>query len=267
MGKYAKKKSGQKKSSKLTMWVIAACCIALPVAVIAIGWALQDKPATPVTPTVPTDPIAPTVLVPTFPTVPETTTQPNEVTVAYPYLDGNLVIEHIGSYAGIYMEDGTDDTVSNLLMLTVKNNGAQDLQLARIELQYSNFLATFQITNLPAGEKVVVLESSRNAYVEEMPRSAQLKDVVYFAEPMSLQEELISISGGSGYVEVSNISGQDITDDIIIYYKNSTPDALYGGITYRVRISGGIAAGQSVRIMSRHYHPDRCSIVMVTCGV
>jgi hypothetical protein len=263
MAKYDKKKSKQTKSSRLTMWVVAACCIALPVAIIAISWILRDVPATP---TVPTDPAAPTVLVPNFPTIPEETTQPNEVTVQYPYLNENLSIDHIGSYAGVYMEDGTDDIVSNTLMITVKNVGTRDLQLARIELQYSSFVATFQITNLPAGETVVLLDTNRHSYVAEMPQSGTVKDQVFFAEPMGLQEDRISISGGNGYVEVTNITDTDITDEIIIYYKNSATDILYGGITYRVRVSGGIPAGETVRVMSRHYHPDRCTIVMVTCG-
>lgn len=266
MGKYSPKKRKQKKSSSVTMWIVIACCIALPVAVIAISWILQDQPAVPSTPTTPNEPSAPTVLVPTFPTVPDAPTQPDEEPVQYPYLNENLSIEHIGSYAGIYMEDGTDDIVSNLLMITVKNVGTQDLQLARIELQYTNFIASFQITNLPAGETVVLLESNRQGYVEEMPKYATVKDQVFFPEPMSLREDLISISGGNGYVEVTNISGQDITGEIVIYYKNSASDLLYGGITYRVRISNGIASGQSVRVMSKHYHPDRCRIVMVVCS-
>lgn len=266
MGKYSQKKRKHKKSSSPVMWIVIACCIALPVAVIAISWILQNQPAAPATPTTTTAPNTPTVLVPTFPTVPDTPTQPNEVTVEYPYLNENLSIEHIGAYSGIYMEDGTDDTVSNVLMITVKNTGTQDLQLAHIELQYTNFTAFFQATNLPAGETVVLLDTNRQGYVEELPKYGLVNDMVFFPEPMSLQEDLIRVSGGNGYVEVTNISGADINGTIIIYYKNSTSDVLYGGITYRVRITNGIPAGQTVRVMSRHYHPDRCSIIMVTCS-
>ena len=56
MGKYDKKKSKQTKSSRLTMWVVAACCIALPVAIIAISWILRDVPATPPYPRTPLSP-------------------------------------------------------------------------------------------------------------------------------------------------------------------------------------------------------------------
>jgi hypothetical protein len=82
--------------------------------------------------------------------------------------------------------------------------------------------------------------------------------------PSYIADTVRSIVGEHG--EVTNITDTDITDEIIIYYKNSATDILYGGITYRVRVSGGIPAGETVRVMSRHYHPDRCTIVMVTCG-
>ena len=144
MGKYDAKKQKKKKSSQLTVWLVSICCIALPVAVIAISWALRDRPAEkpiPSTPAVTT----PSVLVPTFPTIPDTTTVPDEPAPQYPSLGANLTIDYIGSYAGIYMEDGSDEIVSNMLMLIVKNTGTQDLQLARITLQYSSFLADFEV--------------------------------------------------------------------------------------------------------------------------
>lgn len=264
MGKYDAKKHKKKKSSQLPVWLVGICCIALPVAVIAISWVLRDRPAEKPAPSTPTVTTSPSVLVPTFPSIPDTTTIPNEPAPQYPSLGANLTIDYIGSYAGIYMEDGTDDIVSNMLMLIVQNTGDQDLQLARITLQYSDFLADFELTNLPVGEKVVLLERNRHEYVNEMPIAGLAKDLVFFPESMDLQEDIVSVSGGDGYVDVTNVSGQDLTGDVIIYYKNSSSDLLYGGITYRVRVSDGIPAGETVRIMSKHYHPDRCSIVMVS---
>lgn len=264
MGKYSAKKKTQKKSSSLTLWLVGICCIALPVAVIAISWALRETPAAqPAPTTVTTAPTTPSVLVPTFPTIPEETTTPTDPDTVYPYLSEDLVIDYIGSYAGIYMEDGTDDIVSNMMMLIVENTGAQDLQLARIDLQYSNFVANFEVTNLPVGKKIVLLEKNRHDYVAEMPLTASVKDVVTFSQPMSLLEDKISLSGGDGYLEITNISGADLTGELFIYYKNSASDLLYGGITYRVRITDAIPAGQTIRVMTMHYHPDRCSIMMV----
>jgi hypothetical protein len=75
------------------------------------------------------------------------------------------------------------------------------------------------------------------------------------------------IDGENGIMEVTNISNQDIASDIFIYYKNSAVDLFYGGITYRVRIEGGLAAGESARIISAHYLPKSCRIVGIMWDV
>jgi hypothetical protein len=273
MGKYSIKK--EKKG--FPMWVIAVCIILVPVVIIA-AYTVLNKP--PVGPTVPgestgatntnqtTDPVTtnPTVLVPTFPDPTTIPTTPSHTQEFPCYLSEGLEIDYMGPYAGIYMEDGTDEVVSNMMMLILKNTSDSDLQLARVVLHYGDFDALFETTNLPAGQSVVLLERNRHEYVSEAFVSAELQNVLFFSEPMSLMEDKFSISGGNGYLDVTNISDTDITGEVFVYYKNSATDLLYGGITYRVRLSGGISAGETVRVMTSHYHPDRCTILMVSCS-
>ena len=127
-------------------------------------------------------------------------------------------------------------------------------------------MAAFQITNLPAGETVVLLDTNRHSYVAEMPQYATVKDQVFFTESMGLQEDRISISGGNGYVDVTNLTDTDITDEIIIYYKNSASDILYGGITYRIRIEGGMKADEIKQITASHFDQAGSKIMFVTVG-
>ena len=181
-------------------------------------------------------------------------------------LSDGLCVTDVGSYAGIYMEDGSDEPVSNVLMMVLENTSEKDLQLARIQLAYSDFTAEFEATNLPAGESVVLLEKNRRDASEEEYQSAVTSDVVFFDEPMSLQEDHLSVSGYNGGIQVTNISDGDISGDIVIYYKNSAGELLYGGITYRARVEGGIAAGETARIMTGHYTPDHCRILWITCS-
>ena len=181
-------------------------------------------------------------------------------------LPDGLVIHHISSYAGIYMEDGTDEPVSDVMMIVLENTAEQDLQLARISIEYEGFTAEFEVTNLPAGEKVVALEKSRHGAVNEKYLSIQTKNVLFFPEPMGLEEERIEIKGRNGTLEVTNISGEDIPGDIYIYYKNSATDLLYGGITYRVPVRGGLKAGESTTVIAGHYTPDNSRLLLVDCG-
>ena len=65
---------------------------------------------------------------------------------------------------------------------------------------------------------------------------------------------------------VCGVSGADIPGDIYVYYKNSASDLLYGGITYRVAVKGGLAAGKSTQVIAGHYVSGGSRIVSVDCG-
>lgn len=178
-------------------------------------------------------------------------------------LTDGLQILHIGGYSGMYMEDGTNEVVSGVMMLILENTADRDLQLARISVEYGDFTAEFEITNLPAGEKLVALERNRHSAVAQEPGTIETKNVVFFVEPMDDRAENLEISGSNGLMTVKNISGEDITGDLCVYYKNSASDLLYGGITYRVVIEGGVAAGETVQAFTGHYAPESSRIMSV----
>lgn len=182
------------------------------------------------------------------------------------HLADGLTICSIDSYSGMYVEDGSNETVQNVMMIVLENTTSADLQLARIFLTFSDCTAEFEATNLPAGEKAVVLEKSRQTMSAGTYQAAESRNVVFFAQPMALQEERIRIEGSSGTLELTNISGADIPGNIYIYYKNSRNDLFYGGITYRIGVKEGLSAGESIRLIAGHYHPDQSRIVLVDCG-
>lgn len=181
-------------------------------------------------------------------------------------LTDELQILSISGYSGMYMEDGSNEIVTDVMMVIVENTSMQDLQLARFRLEYSDFTASFEITNLPAGEKLVALERNRHTNVAEKHLSAKIDAMVFFPEPMDLHEDSFRISGSDGVLRVENISGSDISGDIMIFYKNSAQDLLYGGITYRIVVRDGLAAGESKQIISGHYSPENSRIISVVYG-
>lgn len=177
-----------------------------------------------------------------------------------------LRLEAVGRYAGLYIEDGTNDTVSDVMMIKVKNTADKDLQLARISLTYSDFTAEFELTNIPAGRTVVVLEKNRHAYSDQNYLSFQLSDVAQFSEQMDVPTEIYHISGLKGTINLENRSDKDISGDIYVYYKYIADDILYGGITFRAKISGGISAGQIKQVASSHFDPQQCIVLAITDG-
>lgn len=179
-------------------------------------------------------------------------------------LNNGLVIDSISSYTGMYMEDGTDEIVSGVMMIILRNNSEQDLQLARINVNYDDVTAEFEVSNLPAGEMAVLLEQNRAALPSEAYNSVEVQNVAFFQEPMSLREDLVKITGGNGYLDVTNVSDEDLTGAVRVFYKNSAVDILYGGITYVASVKEGIPAGETVRILTGHYAGENSRIVNVT---
>ena len=177
-------------------------------------------------------------------------------------LGKGLRIASVGKYAGIYLEDGSDDPVSNLMMVVLQNQNSKDLQIARFSLSYGDKTAEFEVTNLPAGETVVVLEKNRMAYMDTKCDKAILRNCAFFPEAMSLCEDQVEVTGQKGKLSVKNLTDKPF-GEIYIYYKCTAPNALYGGITYRAKIDSGLEAGAMATVNSTHYDPGNTRIVNV----
>lgn len=263
MGKYLEKKQKKNRS-----WlIITAITLALTIALLSWVAKIIDDSKVPELehPTEPGSQLQESMggeTTAALETQTETVPQPSNQFV----LSQELEITLVGSYAGIYMEDGSDEIVSDVMMIVLKNTSDADLQLARIDLIYEDFVAEFEVTNLPAGESVVLLEKNRRSDTGSQYEEAQVRNVVFFSEPMSLAEDKFEIVANKGSIELTNISETDVAGDIYIYYKNSASDLLYGGITYRARIEGGLAAGETARVITGHYDPDNSVILDVVYG-
>ena len=198
------------------------------------------------------------------PTTVPTTTGANKdnATAQTAFLGNHLYITDIASFSGAYMEDGSDEYVSKVMMIVLKNESENDLQLARINLEYSDFTAEFEVTNLPAGESVVLLEKNRHECPQESYRSAKADNVVYFQSPMSLKEDQVKLTGQKGSIAVKNLTDSAL-GEIYIYYKNSATDLYYGGITYRAKVDAGLKPGREQTVLTGHFYPNACTIVDV----
>ena len=185
-----------------------------------------------------------------------------EVDVA---LDKGLQITGIGAYTGAYVEDGSNEFVSGVLMLRVTNNGTEAIQYAEFTIPMEDTAAKFTLSTLPAGATAILLEQSRMLWDEQTVYPApEMSLVAMFDEPLSLREDKLKIQALDGGLNVTNISGQDIDGDIIIYYKNAQQGIFYGGITYRVRLQGGMKADEIKQIMSDHFSATGSEVVFIT---
>ena len=172
----------------------------------------------------------------------------------------------VGRYSGIYMEDGSNDIVTNMLMILVENQGTQDIQYAEIEVPVGDKTAYFKMSTLPVGEAIVLLEQNRMRYIGEKVSLAISQNVVLFDEPMDLCEDKLKIQARDGVINITNISGEDIQGNVVVYYKNHAAAKLYGGVTYRCVVEGGIKKGEIKQIQAQHYDSSISRIMFVTIG-
>ena len=219
----------------------------------------------------------PTPSISTEPKEPESTeanTSTNDKTVVSERLNdvninlGNgLLITDIGSYTGLYMEDGTDDIVSGVLMMVVSNTSDTAIQYAEVKLPVGESEGKFTLSTLPAGKAVVLLEQNRMPYDTSIDYTTAIaENVVSFTEAMSLPEDKLKLQILDGAMNITNISDSNLSDDIWIYYKNSASDLYYGGITYRIKVEGGLDAGEIRQVMGNHLSKSGTAVMFVTMG-
>lgn len=261
-GKYAKK------NKKRPLLVVALVVLtALLIFMLLLAWGLYNTEEAPPqettgndSTTVASDPVDST----------EQTTPPAQIDKVEQLeytLGKGLTLVETGKYTGVYMEDGTDEVVSNVLMLIVRNDGEQDIQYAEITVETTIGDAMFNISTLPVGESAVLLEQNRMEWsADEDYSNVTAQNIALFPESMTLQEEMLKIQALDGVINITNISGADIADDIVIYYKNASSDLLYGGITYRVRLEGGLKADEIRQITASHFSENGSRIMFVTIG-
>ncbi len=186
-----------------------------------------------------------------------------EGTEFYIDLEDGLKITLIGSYNGLYMEDGSGDEVNDIFSIVVLNTNEKDLQYSELYLKYEDYTAEFTVTNLPSGQSVLLLEKNRAASRDTAPKACVLKNTAFFKTPMDNMEKVIEVSGVNGVANIKNISGEDIVGDIVIHYKNYANDMFYGGITYRITVSDGLKAGEIKQANAGHFSPSSSKIVSV----
>ena len=178
-------------------------------------------------------------------------------------LDEGLKIIRTDEYDGPYFEDGSNEEVSGIQMIILENTTEQDLQYAEIIVEHKDETAEYAVTNLPAGKKVLILEKNRMKYTNKDIMETALENII-FLEKMPLYEDIIEIQGLDGIVNVKNISENDISSDLYIYYKNIEKEMYLGGITYRIKIEGGLKAGEIRQLGANHFKADSCEILMVS---
>lgn len=181
-------------------------------------------------------------------------------------ISDELELLYAGTYSGAYMEDGTDEQVTDVLALIVENKGSATIEYAQLCLMCDEKPVYFSVTALPATGKVFVLAQDRAAYTTEMRLGA-----LTCTQSAALSDRAVLDFGGEfrlypsdGVLNLQNISQKDIAGDVSLYFKNYRDGLFWGGITYRVSFADGFAADETRQSVQPHYTVDGSVILYMS---
>lgn len=184
--------------------------------------------------------------------------------IVFPYVIGDtgLTVQKLGSYDGIYIEDGSDTQVSNVCVLLLKNTRDTVAEYAKVTVVLDGKTLTFEASAVPPQATVVVQESGKAGWTEGACTSCTAE--VARLDAFQLSEDLVKVEdNGDGSLTVTNLTDQEIPA-VRIFYKlyMSDKDVYVGGIAYTAKITG-LSGKASVTVTPSHYVSGSAKVLMV----
>ncbi len=179
---------------------------------------------------------------------PELTTVVPEVSQLGVTVDSWLKISAITEYNGV-------------LAVVAENVSDTDVEYASLSVKTNGGTLTFNVSALLQGETALLLCNEAVTCNEaESYTSWQTENRVDFTEPPVMNENKIELQLSDGSISVKNISSEDITTDIFIYYKDKINNILNGSVTRRIRVSP-LKAGANTFINTNDMQKENCQII------
>ncbi|MBR2724261.1 MAG: hypothetical protein IKB72_02335 [Ruminococcus sp.] len=173
-----------------------------------------------------------------------------------------LQVIAVGRYSGYYVEDGTDDSVTDVSAVVVQNIGQKCIKNATVILAGKDAKEyAFAITTLPSGKAALILESHRSEWQKE-EEIAHISAVSEELDELELHSDKLSISFKDGKFRVKNLTDADYRA-VYIRYKNYTAGNVYmGGVTYSASIDNVMAHGE-YECESIHFFKGYSEVLML----
>ncbi len=168
---------------------------------------------------------------------------------------GSLDCLQYSSYSGAFPEDGSYRTVENVAAMLIQNGTDQFLDRAVVKCNIAGQEGTFEITGIPPGGTVWVLEQSGMTVAEGDTFAAISTGEYAFRADAIMSTDKLSVTSKGSTLQVTNTSDKTLPE-VCIYYKDVHPDGNYfGGITYR-KECGDLQPGQTVKVDAPHFTED-----------
>lgn len=263
-------------TGKHTALALTCAAVLLAVVMLAIFWLIPESSAPPVNTGNPQTPVEhPIAIDPMLQNMGQAQS-PEEVKTSVidgftdlellppTELNADLQIVRSGTYTGLFVEDGSNAPCTDVLALLVTNTSEGFMEWIELALPVGDRTAYFTISSLPAGQSLLVLEKTAMTWKEgtEIGAPVVIQSSAAGKTP-SLYPEAFSITAADHVVNLSNISGSDISGSIALCYKNAENGIYIGGITYRKTLTGGVKAGAVAQFICDHYTVAGSEIVFI----
>lgn len=179
----------------------------------------------------------------------------------YEVNDSDIKIQHINSYSGIFIEDGSDVEVDNVAAIQVKNTSKKALEFAQIQIYNGNKKLVFDVSSLPANSSAVIMEKNK----APLDKS---KSITYGGTTGGYTDKLEKVSTikyqkvDNNGIKITNKSNKNIPC-VRIFYKYKSSEGYYiGGITYTAKINN-LKSKESQTIYPSHFDSDGGEIMMI----
>lgn len=176
--------------------------------------------------------------------------------------DYQIAIRRLNAYTGPFFEDGSDADVSNVLALQFRNDGAQAVQYAEYVFDINGEEVAFKLSNLPAGQRCVVLAANRHAFNAGEVLKLKSRMVAQVETLPTADDQLLLVNNSDNTITVMNLTDHNIPL-ARVFYKTyyAEQDSFIGGITYTVEIRNIPAGGSSGAIAPSHFSAEMSRFV------
>ncbi len=188
-------------------------------------------------------------------------TQSQPVEQEFMTLDhGNIVVEKLQGVDGLFVEKGNQDEVKNVSALVIRNDSDRMLEYLSFSFRVNTYeRADFIVSALPAGEKVIVMESFAREFNSADKYELDSDSVIFTYCDAAAESPYVEVKTEGANITVKNKTEKSVNASVVYrYYKDGM---YYGGIAFRGTFED-ILPGGSVTKKSDRFN-ENCKIVNV----
>lgn len=174
----------------------------------------------------------------------------------------SLVAQKLIAYEGTYLEDGSEEAVTNVAALILENTGTIGIEYAQIILVQNGRELSFDATYIPPKSKIMLLEEFKQPYSDADVTACRCRTVIpgvfdRAQRTVSIQET------GMCTLEVTNLTDETLSGIRIFYKHHEGANDLYvGGITYSTVIPA-LEPGETRSVTPYRYASGYAQVVAV----